>query len=202
MITTTDTTTATISRRVLCPPVDPSVSYSIAVDQKAFQWVEGNDDVAVIIRKVEWYLKKAGDEVTFKSTNPKMPGYDYRDTSTFSRRRVTCARYPDPAYEYELIVPETGEILICRDLYPLLNAACVKLWKGLECTITKLYAHGYPKAEFVNVCVIAGVEGHSLGIDDRRVAGPKPWGGGKIVHEFTVPLDSLVEALRGKVVRA
>lgn len=36
----------------------------------------------------------------------------------------------------------------------------------------------------VNVEVIGGVEGKSLYIDDYRVGGPKPWGGGSTLHEF------------------
>ena len=32
--------------------------------------------------------------------------------------------------------------------------------------------------------VIRGVEGCSLALDDTRIAGPKPWGGGKIIHAW------------------
>ena len=38
----------------------------------------------------------------------------------------------------------------------------------------------------MRVEVIKGVEGLCLAIDDRRVAGPKPWGGGHVIHSFTV----------------
>ena len=33
--------------------------------------------------------------------------------------------------------------------------------------------------------IVSGVEGKSLYIDETRVAGPKPWGGGTIVDAFT-----------------
>ena len=32
--------------------------------------------------------------------------------------------------------------------------------------------------------VIAGVEGPCLALDGTRIAGPKPWGGGRVVEEF------------------
>ncbi len=38
----------------------------------------------------------------------------------------------------------------------------------------------------MKVEVVQGVEGASLYIDDVRVAGPKPWGGGKVIHRFEV----------------
>ncbi|WP_186104897.1 hypothetical protein [Burkholderia gladioli] len=44
--------------------------------------------------------------------------------------------------------------------------------------------------------VVAGREGPSLNIGDDnggyRLSGPKPWGGGRIVHRFMVRLDELV----------
>ena len=32
--------------------------------------------------------------------------------------------------------------------------------------------------------VIRGVEGCCLSLDDTRIAGPKPWGGGTVVHSW------------------
>lgn len=32
--------------------------------------------------------------------------------------------------------------------------------------------------------VIRGVEGCCLALDDTRIAGPKPWGGGKVIHAW------------------
>lgn len=42
--------------------------------------------------------------------------------------------------------------------------------------------------------VVDGVEGPSLYIDDYRVAGPKPWGGGQILYEFKFDDADLVGA--------
>ncbi|WP_157642471.1 hypothetical protein [Burkholderia ubonensis] len=43
--------------------------------------------------------------------------------------------------------------------------------------------------------VVAGCEGPSLSIgnDDTgyRLAGPKPWGGGRTIHRFSVSIDEL-----------
>jgi len=44
--------------------------------------------------------------------------------------------------------------------------------------------------------VVAGVEGPSLSIGDEsggyRLAGPKPWGGGRTIHRFVVNIDELL----------
>ena len=49
----------------------------------------------------------------------------------------------------------------------------------------------------VNIEVISGVEGPCLSISNKnggeRIAGPKPWGGGKVIHSFTVSVEELVE---------
>jgi hypothetical protein len=34
------------------------------------------------------------------------------------------------------------------------------------------------------ILVMSGPEGPSLYLDDYRIAGPKPWGGGTVLHEF------------------
>ena len=56
----------------------------------------------------------------------------------------------------------------------------------------------------VTIYVLRGVEGPSLCINDFRVAGPKPWGGGRIIHQWTVDEEGflsdiyrLFPALRG-----
>lgn len=48
---------------------------------------------------------------------------------------------------------------------------------------------------WVNVHVVSGVEGVSLSINDCRVTGPKPWGGGRIIHSFKVSKTDLYRAL-------
>lgn len=52
----------------------------------------------------------------------------------------------------------------------------------------------------VNIKIIAGCEGRALLINDWRVAGPKPWGGGYAVHEFDAPKADILEALGRDVV--
>lgn len=42
---------------------------------------------------------------------------------------------------------------------------------------------------------IAGVEGNSIYLNEYRIAGPKPWGGGKVIKEWTVEADDLERAL-------
>lgn len=43
-------------------------------------------------------------------------------------------------------------------------------------------------------CLAVGIAGDCL----TRVAGPKPWGGGTVLHRFTVDLDSLTRAVGGQ----
>lgn len=47
----------------------------------------------------------------------------------------------------------------------------------------------------VTVEVISGVEGPCLALDDTRIAGPKPWGGGRVVHSFKVDIFHMLRAL-------
>lgn len=47
----------------------------------------------------------------------------------------------------------------------------------------------------IEVCVIDGVEGKALVVNGRRVAGPKPWGGGSIIKEWKVPVSELFRSL-------
>lgn len=57
----------------------------------------------------------------------------------------------------------------------------------------------------IRICTNKGVEGPSLSVEDgnprakrrggRRVAGPKPWGGGETLHEFFVDSDELRDAI-------
>ena len=48
--------------------------------------------------------------------------------------------------------------------------------------------------------VISGVEGSclSIGTDSggTRIAGPKPWGGGQVLHTFEVNIDALIKEAR------
>ena len=46
------------------------------------------------------------------------------------------------------------------------------------------------------VTIIKGVEGFAVLINDYRVAGPKAWGGGKIIREWTIKTDLIKKALK------
>lgn len=46
-------------------------------------------------------------------------------------------------------------------------------------------------ANTVEIQIIGGVEGECLAINDTRVAGPKPWGGGSILKTWNVPVEKL-----------
>lgn len=45
------------------------------------------------------------------------------------------------------------------------------------------------------IVVVSGVEGPSIYINDYRVAGPKPWGGGSQVYEFKASREDIEHAL-------
>ena len=42
---------------------------------------------------------------------------------------------------------------------------------------------------------VRGVAGVCLLVDGARVAGPKPWGGGAVIHSWTVDLKEIKRAL-------
>lgn len=52
----------------------------------------------------------------------------------------------------------------------------------------------------VKIEVVRGVEGPCLVVradyGGHRVAGPKPWGGGQIIHTFVVDAGVLIDAIR------
>jgi hypothetical protein len=54
------------------------------------------------------------------------------------------------------------------------------------------------KKKDVDVYIVQGPEGPCLAIDDRRVAGPKPWGGGTVSVRFKVPVEQIREALKNR----
>lgn len=39
-------------------------------------------------------------------------------------------------------------------------------------------------SETIEMLLVAGVAGDSIYLNDHRIAGPKPWGGGKIVQRW------------------
>lgn len=45
------------------------------------------------------------------------------------------------------------------------------------------------------ITLIDGVAGMSLYLDNTRIAGPKPWGGGKTLNKWTVSLRYIADAI-------
>jgi hypothetical protein len=50
--------------------------------------------------------------------------------------------------------------------------------------------------DIVKINLVNGVEGSSLYIDDYRVAGNKPWGGGVIARTFKAKRSDILKALK------
>ena len=48
----------------------------------------------------------------------------------------------------------------------------------------------------VKIEVVSGPAGQSVYIDDHRVAGPKPWGGGRTLCAFRTELRHVLTALK------
>lgn len=44
------------------------------------------------------------------------------------------------------------------------------------------------------ITYVQGVEGSSIYLNDYRIAGPKPWGGGKIIKEWDIELTDVYRA--------
>ena len=47
----------------------------------------------------------------------------------------------------------------------------------------------------VNIEVIKGVEGDCLSVNDYRVAGSKPWGGGEVIFKGKAKKENLIKAI-------
>jgi hypothetical protein len=47
----------------------------------------------------------------------------------------------------------------------------------------------------IEINIIGGVAGKALIINDTRVAGPKPWGGGRVLETFMVERQAIIDAL-------
>lgn len=54
------------------------------------------------------------------------------------------------------------------------------------------------KTEF-SLTVVRGVSGLCVYLNDYRIVGEKPWGGGTITNTWKVSLKDIVRALRGAV---
>lgn len=53
-----------------------------------------------------------------------------------------------------------------------------------------------PAPDEVDICIVSGVEGPSVYVNELRVAGPKPWGGGSVICEFRAKRSAIDEALK------
>ena len=51
------------------------------------------------------------------------------------------------------------------------------------------------KPDEVRIDIIKGVEGLAIYINDYRICGPKPWGGGEIVKTWKSKLDDVLTAI-------
>ncbi len=47
----------------------------------------------------------------------------------------------------------------------------------------------------MRLTILKGVEGYCITLDDFRIAGPKPWGGGTIIQEWEVSRALIYQAL-------
>lgn len=53
-----------------------------------------------------------------------------------------------------------------------------------------------PKKPKVFLEVVAGVEGTAVYLNGYRIIGPKPWGGGPVVHRWEVRRADIREAMK------
>lgn len=51
------------------------------------------------------------------------------------------------------------------------------------------------KDKTYELSIISGVEGKCISLNDYRIAGGKPWGGGKVLQTWEVTLADLKEAI-------
>lgn len=49
--------------------------------------------------------------------------------------------------------------------------------------------------KYITIEVVSGIEGCCLLADNQRIAGPKPWGGGSVIHSFKVNAATLADAI-------
>lgn len=49
--------------------------------------------------------------------------------------------------------------------------------------------------EEMQIELVAGVEGHSLYLNDTRICGSKPWGGGSVIKRWTTSIRDIENAL-------
>jgi len=58
------------------------------------------------------------------------------------------------------------------------------------------------KNKTIELCIIRGVEGDCVVLNDYRIAGSKPWGGGEVVKSWQIDIGLIKEALNLKKINA
>ena len=54
----------------------------------------------------------------------------------------------------------------------------------------------------ISIDVVSGPEGVALYVNDYRMTGPKPWGGGRVLHSFMVEADEVKQIIdKQKLIR-
>jgi len=52
--------------------------------------------------------------------------------------------------------------------------------------------------EAIKLEIVTGCEGKSVYLNDYRICGPKPWGGGQVAIKFDIKKDEITKALKEK----
>ena len=58
------------------------------------------------------------------------------------------------------------------------------------------------KNKSIKLDIVQGVEGKSIYLDDHRIAGTKPWGGGRVLATLDTTLDSILDGLRSSLYKS
>lgn len=58
------------------------------------------------------------------------------------------------------------------------------------------YKTGEESPTTLTLELIAGVEGDSVYLNDYRIAGPKPWGGGRLKKKWKVRLEDIETVIK------
>ena len=47
----------------------------------------------------------------------------------------------------------------------------------------------------IEVSIVSGVEGKCIYLNNLRIAGPKPWGGGTVMFKVKIKIKDIIEAI-------
>jgi len=48
----------------------------------------------------------------------------------------------------------------------------------------------------IEIAIIKGVEGYCISLNNYRICGPKPWGGGQVIKSWYLDLSEIKKALK------